>query len=118
MRHLRFFYLLIALFAVGNLQAEDTMRDPTTPLRGVGTSQDTSNVNSNGLKLQAIMRSSTGSRAVINGVTCNIGSRCLGYILLNLSRHNAVLVSQDGKERITLSLYNSGNRETKNEVYN
>ena len=55
------------------------------------------------------------SRAVINGQTCYVGRKCLGYVLISLTKSSAIMVAPQGDERIVLSLYTSGKRETKNE---
>ena len=90
------------------------LRDPTTPL--YGTVQTAASHSEKGsLKLQAVMRGNGRDRAVISGQTCYVGQKCHGYVLISLTKSSAVMVAPQGDERLELSLYTSGKRETKNE---
>ncbi|WP_274967809.1 MSHA biogenesis protein MshK [Succinimonas amylolytica] len=90
------------------------LRDPTTPLYGT-VQTAASNTGKGSLKLQAIMRGNGRARAVISGQTCYLGQKCQGYVLISLTKSSAIMIAPQGDERLELSLYTSGRRETKNE---
>ena len=95
------------VFLTGSAEA-GALRDPTAPLFGAVKSA-AQNSDKGSLRLQAVMRGYGRDRAVING------RKCLGYVLISLTKSSAIMVAPQGDERIVLSLYTSGKRETKNE---
>ena len=101
------------VFLTGSAEA-GALRDPTAPLFGTVKSA-AQNSDKGSLRLQAVMRGYGRDRAVINGQTCYVGRKCLGYVLISLTKRSAIMVAPQGDERIELSLYTSGKRETKNE---
>ncbi len=104
--------LLKILLYVGVLvclpaQANNYLRDPTTPLMGM-QEDEASNSDRFGLSLQAVIIDGKNNRAIINGKTCYQGEKCGGYILTSVNRLSVLLLNEETQQIINLPLYSFG----------
>lgn len=110
--------ITFALFSGSYAFANDitTLRDPTTPLIGVGMG-DMLNQNrvqtEDEFRLQAITNINGIKYAVIDGKSYKLGQEYKGLVVQNISRDRVKLAAKNGKDYKTLWLF--VNRVNRNE---
>lgn len=96
-------WLLIFLWcAFTNVQAS-TLKDPTKPNVSQSVSnanQDSKEIETIGLKLNAIINSKQNKQAIINGVSFSQGQEVQGYKVVLISQNHVLLDGLDGNKTL------------------